>query len=136
MWPEAPFPASDSMHPCLNVDEIFRILLCELVDSGAKATAVSLACCCRSFEGPALDVLWRTQHQLLPLLKSFPRDTWKVEAGRFVSLPILFIFLFLEFPHREVFWETSDDRRMGSLPEVRPEDAGAHSECLSGLGNL
>jgi hypothetical protein len=73
------------MHGCLNVDEILRLLACELVASKANATAVSLACCCRSFEDPALDALWETQDQLLHLLKSLPEDIWKEEGGRFVS---------------------------------------------------
>ena len=73
------------MHRCLNVDEILRLLSQALVASKAKATAVSLACCCKNFEDPVLDVLWETQVQLIPLLKSLPGDVWKVEAGRFVS---------------------------------------------------
>ena len=72
-------------HPCLRVDEILRIVALELVALGAKATAVALACCCKSFEDPALDALWETQHRLLPLLKSLPGDVWKVEAGQSVS---------------------------------------------------
>jgi len=73
------------MHPCLNVDEILRLLACQLVASEGSATALSLARCCKSFEDPALDALWGTQDQLVPLLKSLPGDVWKVEAGRFVS---------------------------------------------------
>jgi hypothetical protein len=67
----------DSMHPCLGVDEIFRFLAYELVASEAKASIVALACCCKSFEDPALDILWETQDRLLPLLKSLPGDVWK-----------------------------------------------------------
>lgn len=64
------------MHPCFHVDEIIRLTTCELAASGAKATAATFACCCKSFEGPALDALWETQDRLLPLLKSFPADVW------------------------------------------------------------
>jgi hypothetical protein len=73
------------MHACLSVDEILRLLACELVGSEAKATAVALACCCKNFEDPALDALWETQDRLLPLLKSLPGDVWKEEGGSFVS---------------------------------------------------
>ena len=66
----------DSTHPCLNVDEILRIIVGELIASGGKATAAGLACCCKCFEDPVLDVLWATQDQLLPLLKTFPGDVW------------------------------------------------------------
>ena len=78
------------MHHCFSVDEILRLLACTLVASEAKATAVALACSCRSFEDPVLDALWKTQDQLFPLLKSLPGDVWKVEAGRFVSLLAMF----------------------------------------------
>jgi hypothetical protein len=74
------------MHACLGVDEILRLLACELVWSEAKATAVALACCCKSFEDPVLDALWETQEQLFPLLKSLPEGVWKEgEDGNLVS---------------------------------------------------
>ena len=83
------------MHPCLRVDEVLRLFASELVVSGAKATAASLACCCKSFEEPALDALWETQIHLTPLLKCFPRDVWEEEDGRFVSPAAAFILLTL-----------------------------------------
>ena len=64
------------MHACLYVDEIVRPIACELVTSGGEATAVALACCCKSFEDPVLDALWETQEWLTPLLKTFPEDVW------------------------------------------------------------
>ena len=64
------------MHTCLQVDEILRLLAWELVGSEAKATAVALACSCKSFEDPALDTLWKIQERLPPLLESLPRDVW------------------------------------------------------------
>ena len=67
----------DSMHPCLHVDEIVRLIACQLVAFEGGATAVALACCCKSFEGPALDVLWETQQLLDPLFKSLPGDIWR-----------------------------------------------------------
>jgi len=76
------------MHACLNMDEIVRLIACELVASRGKATAVALAGCCKSFKDPVLDVLWGTQDQLLPLLKSLPEDVWN-EGGCTVSAPTL-----------------------------------------------
>ena len=64
------------MHPCLNVDEILRLVACELVGSGGEGTAVGLACSCKGFEDPVLDVLWATQDRLFPLIKTFPGDVW------------------------------------------------------------
>ena len=74
------------MHPCLNVDEIVRLIAGKLIESKTNATAVALACCCQSFEDPVLDVLWETQDKLLPLFKSLPGDVWN-EGGCTVSVP-------------------------------------------------
>ena len=84
------------MHPCLNVDEILWQVAHELVASEVKATAVSLACCCRGFEGLVLGVLWESQSQLLPLLKTLPPDVWKVEEDHF-NPPYHFSTIFGEF---------------------------------------
>ena len=84
------------MHACLNVDEIVRLIACELVTSRGKATAVALAGCCRSFEDPVLDALWETQEELFLLLKSLPGDVWK-EGGCIVSTPTVHIFLSLNY---------------------------------------
>ena len=47
----------DSMHPCLNVDEIVRLIAHELVAPGGEATAAGLACSCKSIEDLVLDTL-------------------------------------------------------------------------------
>ena len=78
------------MHACLNVDEILRLIVCELIESEAKASAAALACCRKSFEDPVLDVLWEAQDGPLPLLKSFPADVWS-EGGYTVSAPVAHI---------------------------------------------
>ena len=80
------------MHPCFSVDENLKLLARGLVALEAGASAVALACCCKSFEGPVLDVLWEIQDQLIPLLKCFPEDIWEEEDGRFVSPLAAFIF--------------------------------------------
>ena len=80
-----------SMHPCLYVDEIVRSVACELVTSRGRAAAVALACCCKGFEDPVLDVLWQTQERLRPLLESLPGDVW--DEGRCtVSASTAYIF--------------------------------------------
>ena len=56
------------MHACLNVDEIVRLIIYELVESRARGSAVALACCRKSFEDPVLDALRETRNGLLPLL--------------------------------------------------------------------
>jgi len=79
------------MHACLNVDEIVRLIAHELVVSGGEATAVGLACCCKSFEDSVLDTLWAEQEMFLPLLRSLPGDVWK-EGGYSVSAPTMCLF--------------------------------------------
>jgi len=63
------------MHPCLNVDEILRLIAYKLVASGGKWTAVGLACCCKSFEDPVLDMLHTVQ-------QFFPHDPWAIHRDK------------------------------------------------------
>ena len=123
------------MHPCLDVDEVLRLLARELVASGANATAVSLARCRKSFEDPVLDALWRAQERLLPLLKSFPGDVWKVEAGRFVSPPTVLILSPSNCFTEEVFQEAPDERGMESFPKIRSGNTDTQSRRLRGPSN-
>ena len=115
------------MHHCLSVDEILRRFACELVASNAKATAVALACCCKTFEEPALDALWETQNRLTPLLKCFPRDVWEERDGNFVSLSTRLIFSRLNRLIRKVFQESPDRSRMDQFSKVCPKNPEAHS---------
>ena len=80
------------MHHCLNVDEIVRLIACELVASEGNATAASLACCRKSFEDPALDALWATQFDLFKLFRCFPGDVWN-DGGCTVSAPTTCVLL-------------------------------------------
>ena len=126
------------MHRCLNIDEIVRFIACELTTSGGKGTAVCLACCCKGFEDPVLDVLWATQVELSPLFKCLPGDVWK-EGGYTVSTPAMHVLLFPQRFGLEVFQTVSDGDRMGSFPKVRSKNASAqrlwHSDNLV-LGGL
>ena len=79
------------MHPCLYVDEIVRLIAYELVAAKERATAAALARCCKSFEDPVLDELWKMQERLLPLLKSLPGDVWYGNRCN-VSASITYIF--------------------------------------------
>jgi hypothetical protein len=90
------------MHVCLSVDEILRLVVCELVGSEANATAVALACSCKSFADPALDVVWETQGRLLMLLKSLPGDVWNGD-GCTVSTPIAHVLFFLNHLDQKTF---------------------------------
>ena len=64
-------------HRVLGIDEILREVASRVVDRDPP-TAVSLACCTKSFEEPALRALWKTQTELTILIKTFPPDCWEV----------------------------------------------------------
>jgi len=66
--------------------EIVGLIAGELVASKAKATAVVLAGCRKSFEDTVPDTLRGTQKLLLQLFKSLPGDVWN-EGGCTVSAP-------------------------------------------------
>ena len=92
------------MHPCLNVDEILRIVTCQLLKLEAKATAVSLACCCRNFGDPVLDELWETQDRLTPLLKCLPEGVWEEEEdGSLVSQLAIAVYPLLKYSFPQFF---------------------------------
>jgi len=100
------------MHRCLSVDEILGLLACELVASGAKATAAALARCRKIFEDPLLDALWETQNRLTPLLDCLPEDVWEEESESFVSHSPVDIFSALNCLDWKVFQENPDKGRM------------------------
>jgi len=53
--------------------------------SGMKKTLLALALTCKSFTGPALDLLWRHLGGLEPLIKCLPRSLWKQDWKMLVS---------------------------------------------------
>ena len=119
------------MHRCLNIDEIVRLIACELAASGGKATAVCLACCCQGFEDPVLDALWTTQVELFPLFECLPGDVWK-EGRHTVSTPTTRVLLFSQRLGLKVLQTPSDDDRMGSFSKVCSKNARAQWPCHSG----
>jgi hypothetical protein len=42
-----------------------------------RASLFALACSCRAFLNPTLDVLWSVQASLAPLVKCLPADAWE-----------------------------------------------------------
>ena len=69
-------------HWALAVDEILREVIAHVIHIHPP-TAVSLACCAKSFEEPALSALWKTQRELPTLIQTLPPDSWDlIPAGR------------------------------------------------------
>ena len=58
------------MHKALRVVDVF-LNVCEDVNS---PTLAALARTCKTFHGPAIQMLWRTLASLAPLIMLFPQD--------------------------------------------------------------
>lgn len=75
------------MHYCLQVNEILDLILSDLFESKpgrqSKHNLVSAALTCHDFLEVALDILWKTQTSLVPLIKTLPHDRWKEEGSGF-----------------------------------------------------
>jgi hypothetical protein len=50
-----------------------------------KKTLLALALTCKSFMGPALDLLWRELDELNPLIRCLPPSLWKIDKQELVS---------------------------------------------------
>jgi hypothetical protein len=71
------------MHKALRIAEILDQISCH-TDLG---TLPSLASTCRTFEGPALDALWRNLPSLVPLVNCIPTHLWGFSfRGELVSI--------------------------------------------------
>ncbi|KDQ62111.1 hypothetical protein JAAARDRAFT_189483 [Jaapia argillacea MUCL 33604] len=65
------------MHRCLKIPEILLTIFQNFPSTTYFLEAkclVSLACTCRDFHAPALDLLWYTLEDLVPLLRIMPDD--------------------------------------------------------------
>lgn len=65
-----------------------------------NATLYAAALTCKILQEPALNALWKSHHSLLPLLKTFPKDSWLV-AGQ----PNTFVRSFNRVPIHTVLTE-------------------------------
>jgi hypothetical protein len=75
-----------SVHPCLIVDEIVRLVARELVASEAYRTALALACCCKGYEAPVMDVVWRAHSRLASITD--PDGQFYVSASKSARPPL------------------------------------------------
>ncbi|KAJ7647913.1 hypothetical protein FB45DRAFT_1102295 [Roridomyces roridus] len=67
------------MHHCLEIPELVEHIALQFDSSESLGSLAAFARTTRSFQGPALDVLWRTQNTLKNLLKTMPSDLFKEE---------------------------------------------------------
>ena len=74
-------PYDTRTYRALSIFEIFT-RICEFAD---QRTLAVLARTCKYFLGPATQELWRVLPNLAPLVRLFPRDSWKIEGKAVVS---------------------------------------------------
>ncbi|KAG2043389.1 hypothetical protein BDR03DRAFT_1087599 [Suillus americanus] len=65
------------MHPALRILEVIDIISSHTEHGSLPA----LASTCRTFENPALNVLWRNLHSVGPLVKCLPSDLFGSDRG-------------------------------------------------------
>jgi hypothetical protein len=73
------------MHRVFIISEIFRLICEELGRLGGtlgRRTLARVARTCRTFQEPALYVLWYDLNSLLPLIQCMPPDLWKTTRYR------------------------------------------------------
>lgn len=63
-------------HRALGINEILGEVAA-WVTKTHPPTTVSFACCAKSFEEPALRVLWRTQWELPTFTETLSSDSWE-----------------------------------------------------------
>ena len=89
------------MHPCLRVLEILTNIF-ESRECYSPYNLIlkpySLALVCKTFSGPALDLLWRRQVGIRQLLKCCPADLWDESD----EVPMKFLRVSGLVPHLEV----------------------------------
>lgn len=76
------------MHPCLRIEEIlasiFEVVLCDVgtrLKTYDKRSVLALVKTCRTFNIPALQVLWKNLFSPVPLFLTMPDDLWHVEEA-------------------------------------------------------
>jgi len=81
------------MHQILLLDELVRsIAYCADRTTQGSASLLALACCCKSLEGPVMDILWQRQVDLSTILKTLPADSWSIANDVFVRGKLPFPF--------------------------------------------
>ena len=78
------------MHQLFRLEELVQnISYCADSTRQGSASLLAFACCCKSLEGPIMDVLWRRQVDLSTILKTLPTDSWTTTGGTFVCEELL-----------------------------------------------
>lgn len=71
------------MHRALLVNDIVYTVLQHVKSSATDM--IHFACTYSALSSPALDILWRVQFNLGPLIMCLPQDTWEIRDNVIVS---------------------------------------------------
>jgi hypothetical protein len=75
------------MHHCFHIEEIlasiFEFVLTDVGNQKTydKRSVLALVKTCRTFNGPALQVLWKNLFSPVPLFLIMPDDLWQMEES-------------------------------------------------------
>ncbi|OJA16452.1 hypothetical protein AZE42_03794 [Rhizopogon vesiculosus] len=72
------------MHRALLVDEIVHTILQDVKLSATDM--INFASTCSTLSSPALNIMWRVQHNLGPLIMCLPQDTWEIREDNIIHL--------------------------------------------------
>jgi len=80
------------MNQIFYVEELVRQIAFN-ADHGSQGSAslLALACCCKTIEGPVMDVLWQRQESLHIILRTLPADCWTITGKVYVSGALLYL---------------------------------------------
>jgi len=70
------------MHRAFLIDDIVHTVLQNVKPSASDL--ISFACTSSASSSPALDILWRVQSSLGPLIMCLPPDTWEIRDDNVV----------------------------------------------------
>jgi hypothetical protein len=70
------------MRRALLVDDIVHVVLQNVTSSAMNM--INFASTCSAVSSPALNILWRIQSSLEPLIMCLPQDTWEIRGDNVV----------------------------------------------------
>jgi hypothetical protein len=110
------------MHRALLVDDIVHAVFQNATSSATDI--IHFASTCSAVSSPALNILWRIQSSLGPLIMCLPQDTWEIREDNVV---VSYVY------HRVGHWLTF----YSTLLTNRYQRNGSVSDCmLPGYANL
>ncbi|KAG2343418.1 hypothetical protein BDR05DRAFT_962946, partial [Suillus weaverae] len=80
--------------------KIFQLVHGTPADSMGNKTLLALALTCKSFSGPALDLLWQNLEGIERLIRCLPQSLWKLDKQKLVIMTVDDWTIFCKYNHR------------------------------------